>query len=286
MKSHKHYELAYRAHLNVSFSPERRAEQYCSEFDESVAHLKQIGVEQYKVDKFEKLWINHLHAKSRCLSSMVTGPAKFPTERARKANDREHDASVACAEYYKKILDEAKKEAYYEKNPHKRPIKSDDCDAIERLNSKIASLKKAHETMLAANKLLRKKEIDKTALIDLLGEKNANEILVPDYMGKIGFPGYSLSNNRAEIKRLEQRLSDLTKTKTEQSSEQIINGVEVIKNTEIMRLQLKFDGKPEEKIRLLLKSSGFKWAPSQKAWQRQLNDNALYSFEHKIKKHL
>src|SRR5574344_998315 len=52
---------------------------------------------------------------------------------------------------------------------------------------------------------------------------------------------------------------------------------EVVKNNDLMRLQLLFDGKPSEEIRTILKSNGFKWAPSQKAWQRLLNDNALHS---------
>jgi hypothetical protein len=41
------------------------------------------------------------------------------------------------------------------------------------------------------------------------------------------------------------------------------------------RLQLFFDEKPDESKRANLKASGFKWAPSQGAWQRQLNDNAI-----------
>jgi hypothetical protein len=42
-------------------------------------------------------------------------------------------------------------------------------------------------------------------------------------------------------------------------------------------LQLFFDEKPTEQQRAQLKSNGFKWAPSQDAWQRQLTDNAIYA---------
>jgi hypothetical protein len=45
-----------------------------------------------------------------------------------------------------------------------------------------------------------------------------------------------------------------------------------------MRLQLFFDGKPAQEIIKLLKSNAFKWAPSNMAWQRQLTNNAVYSF--------
>ena len=43
------------------------------------------------------------------------------------------------------------------------------------------------------------------------------------------------------------------------------------------RLQLFFDEKPTEEQRQELKHNGFKWAPSQGAWQRQLNRNAIFA---------
>ena len=61
-----------------------------------------------------------------------------------------------------------------------------------------------------------------------------------------------------------------------------INGetAKIVRNKDEMRLQLVFDGKPAEKTREILKSNGFRWAPSQTAWQRLLNDNA----EHALKR--
>ena len=43
--------------------------------------------------------------------------------------------------------------------------------------------------------------------------------------------------------------------------------------------QWPIDGKPDEQTRAELKSWGFKWAPSQGAWQRMLNDNGRYAAE-------
>jgi hypothetical protein len=58
-----------------------------------------------------------------------------------------------------------------------------------------------------------------------------------------------------------------------------INGetAKVVRNKEDMRLQLMFDGKPDEKTRETLKSNGFRWAPSNMAWQRLLNENAEWA---------
>lgn len=58
-----------------------------------------------------------------------------------------------------------------------------------------------------------------------------------------------------------------------------INGetARIVRNKQEMRLQLVFDGKPNDETRNKLKSNGFRWAPSQAAWQRLLNDNAEYA---------
>lgn len=60
-----------------------------------------------------------------------------------------------------------------------------------------------------------------------------------------------------------------------------INGetAQVICNKEAMRLQLIFEGKPTDETRNILKSNGFKWAPSQGAWQRLLNSNAEWALK-------
>lgn len=64
-----------------------------------------------------------------------------------------------------------------------------------------------------------------------------------------------------------------------------INGesAKVVRNKEDMRLQLMFDGKPDEKTRGILKSNGFRWAPSCMAWQRLLNENAEWALRRIVK---
>lgn len=281
MTKHKHYDLAYRAHYNTSFTPDKRAEDFCTHFDRELASLKEIGVEQYKIDKYEALTVKWLTAKGRCISYMITGPANFPIRRAEKANKLEHARSVEVTTYWDKIVKETKQEAYYKEHPEARPIMSNENDAVDRLKEKAAKLKKNQETMVLVNKLIRKSPIDRAALLELLGsEKAVEELLKPDFTGCVGFAGYALSNNRANLKQVEKRISEIEKRKATESKDLTINGVRVLENTEAMRLQLFFEGKPSSSIITLLKSKGFKWAPSTSAWQRQLNDNAIYSFNH------
>jgi hypothetical protein len=88
------------------------------------------------------------------------------------------------------------------------------------------------------------------------------------------------SGNKAVIysilRDLDPRRQKTNETATPSEKTATINGekVTIKANAEEMRLQLFFDGKPQEETRSILKSNGFKWAPSQGAWQRLLNSNA------------
>lgn len=278
--THKHYELARRAHYNTSFTPEKRAESFCAGFDADIAALQVAGVPQAKIDRYEALVVRHMQVKSRCLSSMITGPANFPVARAEKANRAEHTASQAATDYYNKILKEAKQEAYYAAHPEARPIMAGDGDALERLRAKLATLEGKHVKMVEVNKLLRKG--DNLAVYDLMGTA-AGAILCEKrgWWGN-GYAPFELTNNRAEINRTKERIAEIEKRKATEAKDLIINGVRVLENTEAMRLQLFFEGKPPADIIALLKKQAFKWSPSSKAWQRQLTNNAIWAFNRNI----
>lgn len=57
----------------------------------------------------------------------------------------------------------------------------------------------------------------------------------------------------------------------------MVGSVRVLENVEQDRLQVFFEGKPDESMRSSLKKCGFHWSPTQGAWQRQLTDNARYA---------
>ena len=87
------------------------------------------------------------------------------------------------------------------------------------------------------------------------------------------FSSYDLTNNNATIKRLESKLKEVSRGFEGWE----FNGGRAEANTEMNRLQLFFDERPNDSQRANLKANGFKWAPSQDAWQRQLTDNAIYA---------
>ena len=277
---HPLYHSAYEAHYNTSFHPEKRAERECTFYDEICAEFAgKPGV----IAKFDRLFRASLAAKARCASSMITGPARFPVEKNRKAMQREHKISGEMLGYIERVRKAMKQDEYYAAHPEARPIMSGDSDALARLREKLAGLEKTQANMVAVNKIIRKQPIDTAALIALLGnEERVAALLTPDFCGRTGFAPYMLSNNNANIRATRMRIAELEKSKDTPAQECTVNGARVVENTEAMRLQLFFDDKPERKIIDLLKAHAFKWAPTSKAWQRQLNPNALYAFKNSI----
>lgn len=87
---------------------------------------------------------------------------------------------------------------------------------------------------------------------------------------------------KARITQLE-RLKEAAEAAAEQPKDEYKTDLfKVVENAEIMRLQLIFDGKPDADTRAVLKKNGFKWSPSNTAWQRQLTQNAKYAVKRVI----
>lgn len=151
-------------------------------------------------------------------------------------------------------------------------ISSDDPEAVQKLKEELAPLKAKQERMALANKLVRKQ--DRVALIAQGFPEKVVDLwlLTPSWGGKFrAYEPYELSNNSANIRRIEQRIEHLGRQATRVSTERTVGAVTIIENTEINRLQFKFPGKPSAAVRAVLKGRGFRWSPSEGAWQRQLS---------------
>jgi hypothetical protein len=109
-------------------------------------------------------------------------------------------------------------------------------------------------------------------------EGEAWTLTTPDFMGRVGYT--FLSNSRAKIKRMEERIEALRATEDAETVERTIGDVEVVENADENRLQIFFPGKPSAETRRALKRNGFRWAPSVGAWQRQLNNAARHAAEY------
>ena len=159
-------------------------------------------------------------------------------------------------------------------------ISSDDPKAIEKLKEKLLSLERNQERMKQINAYYKKHNtLEGCPLLSKVEIMKLNSSMNSDWItDKKPYASFWLSNNNANIRQVKQRIEELEK----KASDTALTGWtfeagEVIANRELNRLQILFDEKPDEELRTKLKRNGFKWAPSQNAWQRLLNRNAVYA---------
>ena len=222
-----------------------------------------------------------IHIGCLCPSVMISGAGNFPVRKKEKQNQA-WDKNHQFFNETQGILSRMESILY-----GKEMIKSSDEDAIEKLEEKLENLKDMQESMKAANKAVRLKDTKKgNEQLRIMGysERQIKELREPDFCGRVGYPDYVLQNNNANIHRIERRIKELQATKERGTLETENQFFKIVENTEAMRLQLFFDEKPEPEVREALRSNGFRWAPSQSAWQRQLTDNARYAVKRVLKK--
>lgn len=150
-------------------------------------------------------------------------------------------------------------------------ISSDDPEAVTKLKEKLAELEARQAHMVQVNKLVRKG--DRGAL-ELLGHPTAliDAWFTPDFMGRKGYAGYELTNNSGNMRRIRLRIEELKRNASRETVEtEHPDGIRVVENAEANRLQIFFPGKPPREHREILKRHGFRWSPSEGAWQRFLN---------------
>lgn len=158
-------------------------------------------------------------------------------------------------------------------------ISSDDPKAIEKLTEKLQKCEESQDFMKKVNTYYRKNGtcVGCEGLTEQQALKLDERVETAYSWEKQPFPPYKLTNNNSEIHRIKKRIESITATQNTEFVGWKFDGGEAVINTDKNRLQLLFDEKPSDEQRNILKSNGFKWAPSDKAWQRQLTQNAFYA---------
>jgi len=284
-------ELSQSAYQGTSWSPEDRGvsarAEYVAHFnnfhDELYAKVSKVQHEQLKEEltRYKEKYLSKIKEQlgrhSSIASTFITGESNFPSRQMNKRNDVYSRKQNELFEWIKKAQKAIKKRLGIIKS---RTISSDDPTAIEKLESKIKRLTNLQDRMKKANKIVRSKKLDKDQKIkelekiEGLSESSVYGLFKPDYMGRIGFPSFELTNNGANIRRLKERVKKLSEQRSQDTTSEKIHGVEIIDNVEANRLQLFFPNKPSREIIQKLKSNGFRWTPSIGAWQSYRNNVA------------
>ena len=155
-------------------------------------------------------------------------------------------------------------------------------EGLVQLRAKLAKLIDRQGQMKRVNaghaKFLRS-----PASIDALQLTEEDKKLIREFRPKNSwetrpFPAYELTYNSANIRRVTDQIAEFekkAKAATQPEIETECSGYCVRQNFAANRVQLLFPGKPAEVVRTLLKRKGFRWSPTQGAWQRHLNDSIV-----------
>ena len=208
--------------------------------------------------------------EARVPSILIAGGSNFPVRKKEKQNAA-RDRNMEDWNEIQGLLDKIRSTGM-------GGISADDPQAIQKLEAKLEKLQAAQDTMKAVNAYYRKhKTLDgcpnlSAERIEAMKGEMSSQWHIQDKP----YPSWALSNNNAEIRRVKGRIADLTKKQETAYAGWEFDGGTVEANREDNRLQIFFEEKPDEKTRETLKENGFRWSPKAGAWQRQLNDNAIY----------
>lgn len=279
-------EILRTAWYGVSFDPEKRAERFESEYNETLEiffeNVKNADITDEQKAECIGYWENRLYnqamkyvgMQSRCMSAMVVGPAKFPV----KSQEKKQNSAMKALDDYLYTADKMTKTVIFDRymTAEQKQQKIDE-NGLRLMQWDIAEFLKYKKFGLT----LDSNNWTFNAFPHLKGKfttqaKNGNfgtcekvlEIL-DGYLKQ----GAKIQRNIDILKNILDEYKNKEPEEAE-SKKYEIDGVEVVENIADDRLQLFFDGKPEQEMINKLKANGFRWSPKNKAWQRQLTDNA------------
>ena len=209
--------------------------------------------------------------EARVPSILIAGGSNFPVRKKEKQNAA-RDRNMEDWNEIQGLLDKIRSTGM-------GGISADDPQAIQKLEAKLEKLQSAQDTMKAVNAYYRKhKTLDgcpnlSAERIEAMKAEMSSQWHIQDKP----YPSWALSNNNAEIRRIKGRIAELTRKQETAYAGWEFDGGTVEMNREDNRLQIFFEEKPDEQTRETLKENGFRWSPKAGAWQRQLNDNAIYA---------
>lgn len=243
---------------------------------------KQARIDRYrdKADKARAESESLYKQSSDMLSAIPPGQPLLVDHYSYKSDKRYRDRAAHKMEQSMEAMDKA---SYYDQKAqaaeNNTAISSDDPEAITKLKDKLDKLRNKQSLMKQVNAYYRKHQTCRGC--DAISPEQAAELdnsTAKAYSFETApFPAWALSNNNAEIRRIEKRIAVLEQNQEVGFQGWEFDGGRVEANMDANRLQVFFDGIPPQDVRSALKSNGFHWARSAGAWQRQLTGNAIYA---------
>lgn len=277
------YGSACSAYRWNSFDLEERAQtDICRHEEQLCADLTSIPEEkreQYK-EGYRKRLADLFGSLSRCASPAVTGPAGFDCRKQEKAEQACRNKQEEFENWRERFL-AAMKRMQEEARPEEEKqeaawkiLKRDIADSaltIHELDTgKIRGYNRALFVSSILNKVMtyvNRGEVETVQkAVDFIRTCNAD----------VKKPIITPRNRFFQFPEMAARVREkMQASRQEENSEILFEGGRLVWNRQIDRLQILFDGIPDDARRKELKSSGFRWSSKHKAWQRQLTMNAV-----------
>ena len=306
------YNTLKRSYSWISFDPDARAERDIKQWGEIFYSLynslseeaKKQGVLEAYNTAFDngytallKLEKEIIATRSKTFSTAITGGAGI-TEKQLSTNEKRMRQQSEKSELWNQKYDKLHK--ILEKIAKNKPadlyeegdvIKSTDNNAMTKLQQKLKMLQD-RKTMLK-NGVVAAKEYQKNKDLSVFKKYNIDKETTETIVKHIDNGGsptekemynwFTMPYLNRDIKEVEKRIAILEKNQSQGEKETLIEGGKIVYNGEAQRLQIFFDGVPSKEVREALKAHAFKWAPTAKAWQRTLTENAKYAVNTLIK---
>ena len=277
----------------LSHVPEQRADTDIRFYVEAVAALhrklaalaktpEQQALIPPQLDRYKANYRQHQHAiwaaQTRAASAFIVGPANFPTERNSKRLDTV-DRRRAELLAWKAKAETAAARAILDARSSAQ-IKTDQWRQLERRLARDIGIIKRIDADI--------EPYDRTAFVTSIAGRI--ERLAANDEGEL--VGRTLQYIRAQQADMPKPIfterhkvwqltavSDSVNTGRKTSIEQIAKaaGVEIVANHDAERIQIFFEQIPEAPTREAMKRQGWKWSPTNQAWQRKATEAAIYS---------
>ena len=266
-----------------SFDPEIRGETdimiYGEELHNDLQLMQEEERDTYIAAYRQKLYAQ-LSALSRCANPMVTGRGGFDYYRQENTNRSYQNRYEEFRNWRQKVLEAVrrKKEAARPEEEKlekawqtlKRDIKSS-ADTIHGIDTGQC---RGYSRALFGSSILNK--------VSTFANHGEVEIVrravdfISEYNARVRKPVITPRNKFFQLPELAERMRERLKAVQSRENKEVpFEGGTLVWNYGEDRLQILFDRIPEDNRRKELKSSGFRWSPRNKAWQRQLTSNAL-----------
>lgn len=283
------YAIARDAFNMTSHTPEERALDYIRNYEKQVINDMSKMPDSMKdeyFDKFRARIITLFGKHSRIMSAAITGPARFPTEKNRKANESYDKASREFHEWREAQLKraaamiEAAKPQEVRDNEAWLSVKRD----IDRSAATIFQIDTGKcggysRALFVSNLYGRLATLSRNVSPEIFAK-------AMDYIKELGEKfkakgGKAIFTARHKVWKLAEEAEARRAKEAEMASREDVevefDGGRVVKCYSEDRLQIFHDEKPSREKIESLKKHGFRWAPSNGCWQRQLTNHAVFA---------